>query len=66
MQSVERLVVVLKFIWREPMARDQMCGRVGELLRIIGLSGLQVSYPEKEVIVGKKWIKKKIFALLLL
>lgn len=35
-----------------------MCGRVGKLLGKVGLSGFQVPYLEKEIIVGKKSFKK--------
>lgn len=60
-------MVVLKFIWKEPMARYQMYGGIGKLLRKAGLSGFQMSYPEKKIILRKKWIFfKKFFAHLLL
>lgn len=51
-------MVVLKFIWEEPMTRDQMCGEVGKLLR---KGFFQMSYPEKKIIVGKNWMKKIFF-----
>lgn len=46
-------MAMLKFIWEEPMARDQRYGGVGKPLKKVRLSGFQVSSPEKEIIVGK-------------